>query len=284
MYLTFRDVGEVVKIYIMQDSPILVVYAGFLLAALYSANKGIEVLGRYAGISFFITFVSFVFFYVLLIIVNEPDFNNFLPFLPNGFKPLIDPTLKMAYSIPLGELFVMLVIFQYVKPEQKKKAFKTSYIGIITIGITLLIITVSNIIFLEAETLVFGYTPIIRLWRRIDVEDFIQRLDLIVINILILNFIVKATILLNGSKIMFDGIKQINKKKLLYYFIIIVIIFIALFFIGVDYTKLTNFRYKYVIPYVKSTFEVFIPILIVIISFLRRKQIKADQQQLDYNI
>ncbi|NLH54102.1 MAG: GerAB/ArcD/ProY family transporter [Acholeplasmataceae bacterium] len=282
--LKLRDVGELVQIYIMQESSFLMIYGFYLFAAVYCAIKGIEVIARYSGIVFFITFTSFILFYILLFLVNEPDYGNLLPFMPDGFLHYVNPALKMAYSVPLGELFGMLVIFQHVRPEQKKKDFKTAYIGIASMGAMMLLISLTNIIFLEPEVLILGCAPIIRLWRRIDVEDFIQRLDIIVINILIMNLIIKTSVLLIATKAMADGIKETKKNKFLFYSVIAVIFIILLMVFVPDYTKLINLRYKVFIPYVKSVFEVFIPILIVIISFLRKKNVKAEEKQLEYNI
>jgi amino acid permease len=83
---------------------------------------------------------------------------------------------------------------------------------------------------------------------------------------------------------MADGIKETKKNKFLFYSVIAVIFIILLMVFVPDYTELINLRYKVFIPYVKSVFEVFIPILIVIISFLRKKNVKAEEKQLEYNI
>ena len=111
-------------------------------------------------------------------------------------------------------------------------------------GAMMLLISLTNIIFLEPEVLILGYTPIIRLWRRIDVEDFIQRLDIIVINILIMNLIIKTSVLLIATKAMADGIKETKKNKFLFYSVIAVIFIILLMLFVPDYTELINLRYK----------------------------------------
>ncbi|HHX80677.1 MAG TPA: endospore germination permease [Acholeplasmataceae bacterium] len=283
MILKLRDMAELIHIYLLQDSPMWVIFFYFLIVAVYCVSKGIENIARYAGIVFFISLSTFVFFYILLIIINKPCFENFLPFLPNGIKPLIKPALTMSYSIPMGELFALLIIFENIKPEHKKKAFKTSYSGILIAGLIMILITVSNIIFLEPETTKFLYTPIIRLWRRIDVENFLQRLDLIFANILLLNVMVKISVTLIAAKKMVDGVIKIKKDKIIYV-VIAGIVFGVLLFIAHDYPHFIDFRVRIVVPYIKSTFEVFLPILIVLISFFRKNKIKSVQKQLDYNI
>ena len=147
----------------------------------------------------------------------------------------------------------------------------------------MILITVSNIIFLEPETTKFLYTPIIRLWRRIDVENFLQRLDLIFANILLLNVMVKISVTLIAAKKMVDGVIKIKKDKIIYV-VIAGIVFGVLLFIAHDYPHFIDFRVRIVVPYIKSTFEVFLPILIVLISFFRKNKIKSVQKQLDYNI
>mgnify|MGYP001175359198 CR=1 FL=1 len=282
--LKLRDLVELVSIYTMQDSPFWMLYAFYLLVAIYCAVKGIEVIARYSGLVFAITFFSFVLFFVLLAIVNEPEFQNLLPFMPHGFLEFVNPTLRMAYSVPLGELFPILVIFQYVRPEQKKQAFKTSYFGIAAIGVTLLIISIANIVYLEAEALILGYAPIVRLWRRIDIEDFIQRLDLVMVNILLLNVMVKSGVLFVAVKAMADGIKEIKKGQIIFYGLLSIGLMALLLFLARDYPKILNIRFRILIPYLISAFEVFIPILVVIISFFRKKQAAGAEKQVEYNI
>jgi spore germination protein KB len=122
-----------------------------------------------------------------------------------------------------------------------------------------------------------------RLWRKIDLEEFIQRFDLIVLNILVLHVIVKTTVLLLASGKTFGAIFKIKKQKFIFP-IICIIIFFLLMIVFTDYTKLIEFRTKIIIPYIKIIFEVFIPILIVIISFLRKNKISKENKQIDYNI
>jgi len=96
-----------------------------------------------------------------------------------------------------------------------------------------------------------------------------------------MNLIIKTSVLLIATKAMADGIKETKKNKFLFYSVIAVIFIILLMLFVPDYTELINLRYKVFIPYVKSVFEVFIPILIVIISFLRKKTSKPKKNNLN---
>mgnify|MGYP000909577521 CR=1 FL=1 len=283
LLLVTRDLSELVNLYLMQNEIFWFLTGSLLLVTLYALNKGIECVARYSTIIFFISIISFALFFTLLMIINKPDYANLLPILPNGIIPLLKPALQMSYSIPMGEIFILIIIFQYIKPEQKSKAFKTSYLGIIFVGIINLLIAIANIIFLVSENLQMGFGLTMRLWRKIDLEEFIQRFDLIVLNILVLHVIVKTTVLLLASGKTFGAIFKIKKQKFIFP-IICIIIFFLLMIVFTDYTKLIEFRTKIIIPYIKIIFEVFIPILIVIISFLRKNKISKENKQIDYNI
>ena len=54
----------------------------------------------------------------------------------------------MSYSIPFGESFVLLILFQYVKTKRKTK---TPLLGILMSGLALLSLTILNIGLLGSE-------------------------------------------------------------------------------------------------------------------------------------
>ncbi|MDD4000297.1 MAG: GerAB/ArcD/ProY family transporter, partial [Bacilli bacterium] len=115
-----------------------------------------------------------------------------------------------------------------------------------------------------------------------DIEEFVQRFDLVVLVIMILFVFVKLVVLLFASGKIISDIFKIN-KDLIVYFILAIIISVLVILFGKSYQQIVEFRQKIVIPYIKSVFELFIPLLIVIISFIRKKKFSKDSNQLDYN-
>jgi len=95
---------------------------------------------------------------------------------------------------------------------------------------------------------------------------------------------VKSGVLFVAVKAMADGIKEIKKGQIIFYGLLSIGLMALLLFLARDYPKILNIRFRILIPYLISAFEVFIPILVVIISFFRKKQAAGAEKQVEYNI
>lgn len=281
LFFSLRDLIELIHIYFVPETMILFIAIGILSTLLYMINKDIETFARVSQFLFILTIIALLLFSFMLIIINKPNFNGFLPFLPNGFKPLIRPILMMTYGTPMGELFVLMVIFQFVKPLQQKKAYKSAYLGIFLAGIFLLLITIFNVIFIPSKALVFDICPSMRVWRRIDLESYIQRFDLLVLNIIATHTIIKLFVLLFSSKILLGNIVNIKKNNI-YALIIAIIVAVTIHYFSKNYNTILTIRFYFIIPYLNLVFEVGLPLVIVVISFLRKSKIKK-LLKIDYN-
>ena len=281
LFFSLRDLIELIHIFFVPETMILFIAIGILSTLLYMISKDIETFARVSQFLFILTIIALLLFSFMLIIINKPNFNGFLPFLPNGFKPLIRPILMMTYGTPMGELFVLMVIFQFVKPLQQKKAYKSAYLGIFLAGIFLLLITIFNVIFIPSKALVFDICPSMRVWRRIDLESYIQRFDLLVLNIIATHTIIKLFVLLFSSKILLGNIVNIKKNNI-YALIIAIIVAVTIHYFSKNYNTILTIRFYFIIPYLNLVFEVGLPLVIVVISFLRKSKIKK-LLKIDYN-
>jgi len=267
LFLHLRDISELINVFYLDTMVIFIIGAIFLLLILYIIFHGIEPFARYSSFIFYSTLIFFLSFSTLIFVFNQIKLDNMFPLLENGIKPLIKPALKMSYSIPMGELFVMMIIFQFVK--NKKTSYKSGYFAILAGGFLLLNVTMFSIIFLNKEVIASGLNPSMNLWRRVDNDEFIQRFDLIVLGILILHVVVKLSVYVFASKHLLNKIIKVKKENLIT-IIICVMLIIALMYYGKDYTSIVLFRFNFVIPYINLTFEILIPFLIVILSFIKR--------------
>jgi len=277
LFFYLRDISELIQVFFISQTQIYIIAGAILLTLLYVVCMGIEPLARYCIILFYITIVTFVFFSSLLFTINKISFAHFLPFLPNGIKPILKVVYLKIAGVPMGELFVLLLIIQYIKPLQKKQGFKSAYIGLLLGASLLLIATLQNIIFIEPEALSLSFSPAMRLLRRIDLEDYIQRLDLIVLNIIIFHAITKMFVYVFATKELIENIVPLKKPNLVP-IIICPVILVAIYLFGIDYNVILNFRMHFFIPYVNTVFEIYIPLLIILISFIRRKAILKQLQ------
>lgn len=266
-FLGLRDIAEVITIFMIHDFPVYVAGIAILAVVIYGLYHGIEAFARTTSILFFVHLAVFVFFSVLILISNRSHFEYFLPIAENGLIPFIKPTLQSAYAAPFGKLFVLLIIYQFVL--EKEKSYRYGYYAILYTGLLLLLISVYNIIILGPEAMILDIRPSLRISKRIDIVFFIQRLDLLVINSLIIMSFVKVWVLLFGARyLLADAFKIKNGNKIP--FVLSILIVIALMFFAKNYITFLDFRQTIIIPYVNLTFEIIIPFLLIIIAIIRK--------------
>lgn len=266
-FLGLRDIAEVITIFMIHDFPVYVAGIAILAVVIYGLYHGIEAFARTTSILFFVQMTVFVFFSVLILISNRSHFEYFLPIAENGLIPFIKPTLQSAYAAPFGKLFVLLIIYQFVL--EKEKSYRYGYYAILYTGLLLLLISVYNIIILGPEAMILDIRPSLRISKRIDIVFFIQRLDILVINSLIMMSFVKVWVLLFGARyLLADAFKIKNGNKIP--FVLSILIVIALMFFAKNYITFLDFRQTIIIPYVNLTFEIIIPFLLIIIAIIRK--------------
>ena len=226
----------------------------------------------------------FISMLVLTSTIHDFNFNNILPILIDGVKPVIKPALQMGYAIPFGELFVFSIIYQHVDKNEEKT--KIGNYAILTASFILISVTFLNIFVLGPHAMTIGTAPAFRIARAIDVEEYIQRLDLLLISFHLLLMFTKTFVLLYGAGEMLKGIVQMDCKKLnIAYIVMLVIVFFAVIYISKDYTKILLFRKNVLFTYICVIAEILLPLIIVIGSFIRRNKKKIKPEEiLDYAI
>jgi len=275
--LDTRDIIEFIYLYLLSTTPILLLRVLFLGTIYLSLLHGIEVMARVAQLLFNIVFFVFVTFSILIILVNPEQINIecFFPILEYGFKPLIKPILFMSVSIPFGEFFIIMVIFHHI--NDKRKVLLTGILAQLGAGFMIVVVFTLNLLILSPETLSYMLSPALRISRRIDIEGFFQRLDFVVIMILLVLSYIKSSLLIYGANHCLAHVFKIKREVLLYSVICIVIFIFSIFYFP-NYILLLKFSTKFVMPYINTTFEFFIPFILFVLSFLKKGKLKKEEE------
>lgn len=281
-YFHFRDIIEAIQLILLQNMNLNLIGFVLLLGIIYILFKGIEVFGRISVIITIIMISQVIILSALLFTVNNIDFENFLPIMPNGFKEMIKPSIEMTTSLPYGELFVLLILYDYV--DKKENSRKSATNGLLISGGILIYITLVNVIVIGKSALYYGISPSLRVVRLVDVEEYIQRIDVLLINMITIYSIFRISVLLFASTKLIKTSFNIKSKKVIYV-VLIGLLFIALFFIGQNYSRLLLFKKQFFMIYINTIFEVFIPIIIILTSFIKlgKNQI-LEKDLLHYSI
>lgn len=283
-FFTVVDLNELVSTHLLPNYPLLSLAFISKLVVAYLLLKNIEVVARLCEILGIMIFMIFLFLCFSSFALYDLKLNNLLPFLQSGLKPIIKISLEMGYAVPYGELFVFILLYENI--EKKEKVTSVGNLAIFTSGIIFTVVTLLNLFILGPYPMAIGLSPVIRLARTIDIEEYVQRLDLLLISFHVLLSLIKTYILIYASGRLLKEIVNINEKQLkISYFVMIVILFILIVFLERTYTKILLFRKDIYIKYINIIFEVFIPLVIVLISFFRKsKKIYSPEQLLEYTI
>ncbi|MCM3652341.1 GerAB/ArcD/ProY family transporter [Metabacillus litoralis] len=217
LYISARNIREFGELLISSTMPktlLLAINILMVLAICYVLYLGIEVLARTAEV--FIVILIFLGFTGNLFIYfsGNVDIHNLQPILENGWKPIVTIAFPRMYIFSFAEMLVFAMILPYLnRPESVKKVWLSA---LISSGIALSYTTALNIAVLGVEAVERSTFPLLTTIGMVNLLEFIQRLDAIVVFTLLITVFFKATIYLYGAVIgMADLFKLKNYQSIL---------------------------------------------------------------------
>lgn len=267
--IDIRNTTEYVQVVSLPETPqyITAIFIGLL--AVYAVHTGFSVLSSWTKIILPTTIIMIIASFLLAI----PQFNYsyIQPILYHGWKPVI----SSGYSLlvfPFAETIVFMIFFCYLR--NKKDTTKVYISSIIIGGLLILAVAFRNILLLGFPNLYNIYFPSHYATSLININGFIQRLEILVsINLLSTSF-VKIAVLLYASSI--GVIKLFNLKHFRNIPILLCILMIILSFYlyknTMEMFKFIDIYRYYVIP-----FQFAIPIMTLVIALVKKKNIDNAQ-------
>lgn len=203
-----RDFGELLLSSTLTDTPLLAVQITFVLVMCYVLYLGIEVLGRTAEVLIVILLLFGAAGNFLTLVSGNVEFQHLRPFLENGWKPILQTALLTTTPFPFGEMIVFTMILPYLnKSEVVKRVWLSAIIlsGLILCWTTSLNISVLGIDVMERATF-----PTLTTVGKVNILDFIQRLDALVVFTMLITVFFKSSIFLYGAVL---GLVDLFKLK-----------------------------------------------------------------------
>lgn len=179
--LVSRNLGELIKIFLLQTTPLEIIILTFILATTYLSSYEIDKISR---ASYFI-YPIIILFTVMIVITAIPgsEATNVLPIFRTDFEGLYKGIGHVIFSF-MGVEIVILAI-PYV--EQKEKVFKTGIYAISTITLIYLIVFFMVLTNFSQEQIVSQNYPVLVLVRHLDAPGlFLENLDGLVMALWIL--------------------------------------------------------------------------------------------------
>nr|WP_306813059.1 endospore germination permease [Paenibacillus soyae] len=267
--MLMRELGDFMTTQIMPNTPIEIVYFLFLVIVVRGVRSGLEPLARSAEI-----FAPWVLMLsVLLVIFVLPDIRLYRiePLFYQGLAPVLGgayPFVAFSYF----EVGILMMIFPYVK--EPKKIRSNLLIGTLLSGLLL-----SSVIFLCLT--VFGPNvtadlmyPSYLLARKIEIGEFLQRIEVIMAIIWLFTIYFKMSLCLYGTCLGAAQLFHLRDMKLFAFPLALISMVIA------DRSAPNITAFTHIIsgayPLFDFTFAVLLPVLLLAVGALRKTPAKAQ--------
>ncbi|PAB60435.1 GerAB/ArcD/ProY family transporter [Anaeromicrobium sediminis] len=265
--LVLRDFGEFPTIVSIPKTPRIVPMVCISFLCCWAIKEGIEVLGR-SGEFMLPIVVSLTVVGVSLSIPNM-EFKHIEPIFNKGINPIVNGAFAV-FSFPFGETILFCGVFSRLK--NNKSPYKIYLLGLIIGGILIFIISQATFVILGFDGYKAELFPTYAAATRIDVLDFIQRIEIIVaIGFFFGGFIKISVCLLVACK----GIEKVFECDNYRYIAIITTLFMLNLSIIMHKSFLEVIRWTIATwRYYAFPFQVIIPISILIVAEIKKKREK----------
>ena len=271
-----RDFGELLITFAYPNTPEFIINAIMILTVIYAIHKGIEVLTRTGEIFFFFLYLLAISGFVLVVASGLIDLNRLKPILDEGAMKIFQVTFTQTLYVPYGEMIAFTMILNYLNNPVKAK-----WIGISAIalrGVNLAISMGVNISVLGVDLVSRAPFPLLTTIQRIQVADFLERLDVFFLLAVIIGGFFKISIFFYAGVIGTADLFKISKHKKLVYPLGLVILFLSMT-IASNFSEHIKEGLVIVPLYLHLPMQVIIPSLLLVIAIFKNRKSKKKKTE-----
>jgi spore germination protein KB len=268
-----RDFGEMLLTFAYPETPLFILNAIMILTVMYGVYKGIEVIARTGGLFLTVLYLLAVSGFILVISAGLVDLHRLQPVLEEGWQRVWKVVFTETLYVPFGEMIVFTMLFPYMNnPEKMKQAAIT---GMVLSGLNLAMIMTINVTVLGADVVARSTFPLLDTIRRIQVANFLERLDVLFMIALIIGGFFKISVFFYAAVIGTANLFRIqNYQRLVYPFgLMVLLLSIA---IASNYPEHIIEGLKMVTIYMHVPLQIIIPLCLLIIAAIRHRYFKRS--------
>ncbi|WP_416435140.1 GerAB/ArcD/ProY family transporter [Priestia megaterium] len=261
-----RDFGELLVSSTLSETPLLAINISLVLVMCYVIYLGIEVLGRTAEVFIIILLLFGIVGNFFVLVSGDVDFQRIRPFLEHGWKPIFTTAFPSVVSFPFGEMLVFTMLLPYLnRPDQIKKLWLSS---LISSGLILSWTAALNMAVLGLEAMKRSTFPTLETIGKVNLFDFIERLDAIVVFALLLTVFFKASIFLYGVVLGIADLFKLKSHQRIIFPTGAILVFLSMT-ISSNYSEHLEEGLNFAIKYFHVPFFIIIPLSMLIISIIQ---------------
>jgi len=173
--LVLRNFGEFIVTVSLTETPKVVPMAVLTFLCIWGIKSGIEVLGRWGQLAL----IVLILFIATTIIVSIPIMNtdHIKPIFSKGLNPILKGSVGVV-AFPFAETVVFLLVFSSI--GSRNSSYKVYLWGLIVGGIVVFGTAFSEIMVLGEEAYTAAFFPSYKVVSRVNIGDFIQRVEILV--------------------------------------------------------------------------------------------------------
>lgn len=175
----------------LEQTPEAVLFIALTISCIFIVKYGIEVMARWTELFFPVILV--LIFIGIILLIPQMNINNIRPFLREGVKPVMEGTLTTVF-FPLTETIAFVMIFAEFKTNKSPKRIY-SY-GLIIGGLLILMMVFVEVTVIGVTSTIELFFPGYETFSRLNIADFIQRLEIISGATFVLGGFLKISVLL----------------------------------------------------------------------------------------
>ncbi|MFJ7976796.1 endospore germination permease [Peribacillus sp. NPDC096379] len=264
--------GTFLNTHLMPNTPMAALNILMAIIIVMGVRLGLETIARSAEILILFFFVLFLF--LVLFISPEVKFENVQPVYEAGTRTIVQSSLSFIEVTSVNAIVLLMIFPAFInKFKQAKKSF---LIGNLIGGIVIIILTFLSVSVLGADNTAAEFYPSYELAKRINLGDFIQRIEALMAALWIIALYFKTTLYFYASVL---GIAQILNLKdyrpLTIPLGMIVVVLSLVIYPNVVYQQNWNTTTGIFFSY---SIGLFLPLLLVVVYAIRKKQLKKSPE------
>ncbi len=263
-----RETGELLVTSALDRTPVFVINAMLMMAVIYVLYLGIEVLARTGEIYLLILIILGVLGNLFVLFSGIIEIKNLFPLFGEGWKPIVESAFSNILMFPFGEMICFATILPYLNKIQSGR--RTGLIALIFSGLILSFTHAVEISVLGANIYSRSTFPLFLTISKVNIADFLQRLDAIVILTLIINAFFKCAIKCYAAVIIAADLFHVKKPQRLVFPIGITILFSSMMTAG-NWAEFSLKGDKVIMGVLLPLVSVIIPVLLVTVHLIRKR-------------
>ncbi|MEH7094289.1 GerAB/ArcD/ProY family transporter [Neobacillus vireti] len=271
-----RDFGELLASTIYTATPLIVINCLMIFTIIYGIHKGFEVIARVGELFFIVIYMMAFVGFGLIMFSGLIHLENLRPVLENGLKPVLSTFLTETINFPFGEMVVFTMILPYLNDSKKAKWVCLG--GMILSGINITITAVINVAALGTAIFTRANFPLLSTISRIQLANFIERLDVLFMLYLVIGGFFKISIFfyaaVAGAADIF-GFKNYTKLS----FPMGALVLFTSITIASNFAEHIKEGLQVVPIYLHWPFQILIPSFLLMIAFFRNRKKKEEKSK-----